>query len=486
MPDRYKILFISVPYHAGVVEVAGHWLPLYLVTVAGACQAAGFQCKIFDAMTKGVSMVEVREVIKTFQPQAVAVSMITSTAVDGALVLQAAKEIDPGIVTIAGGIHATFMHDEVLANGGCDFVVVGEGEETLVELLGALHRGGEVSEVRGLAYRQPDGGVTTTPARPLLASLDGRPMAWDLLDWQDYTYFILPGSRLGAVATSRGCTYSCTFCSQHKFWRNQWRARSPEDVMAEILLQHREYGVNVILLTDDYPTPDRERWQALLDLLIAARLPLYLLMETRAADIVRDRDILDKYRRAGIIHIYIGTESTSQKRLEMINKEQSIAQSKEALALCRQHNIITETSMILGFPDDTAESVQETIRLAQEFNPDFAHFLAITPWPYADIYADLKPSITVTDYRRYNLIEPVIKPAAMTLAEVDLAIIDGYRQFYMGKFAEILATRDDFKRRYLLTAVKRMMQHSFIRKKLGDLGQEMPAEMRRLLALSPL
>lgn len=479
-----KILFISVPYHAGVVEVAGLWVPLYLVTVAGACQAAGFECKIFDAMTKGVAMPEVIEVIREFRPEAVAVSMITSTAEDGLLVLQAAKEVDPTITTIAGGIHASFMFAEILANSFVDFVVIGEGEETLVELLGTLKRRGEVSTVRGLAYRE-QGGVTTTPARPLLESLDGRPMAWDLLDWDDYTYFILPGSRLGAVATSRGCNYSCTFCSQHKFWRNQWRARSPQDVLAEISHLHLEYGVNVVLLTDDYPTPDRGRWEALLDLLIAANLPLYLLMETRAADIVRDQDILGKYRRAGIIHIYIGTESTSQKRLELIKKEQSIAQSQEALALCRQHNIVTETSMILGFPDDTRESVQETIRLAQEFNPDFAHFLAIAPWPYADIYPELQPYIEVTDYRRYNLIDPVIKPREMTRAQVDQAIIDGYRQFYMGKFAEILAIEDGFKRRYMLTAVKRMMQHSFIQKKLGDLGQEMPAEMRRLIELPP-
>jgi anaerobic magnesium-protoporphyrin IX monomethyl ester cyclase len=307
-------------------------------------------------------------------------------------------------------------------------------------------------------------------------------MAWDLLDWNDYHYFIIPGSRLGAVDTSRGCDKECTFCSQQKYWKRKWRARSPEDIVREMLELRDRFDVNVVLFTDDYPTPDRARWERLLDLLIEKQVGQYILMETRAADIIRDEDILHKYRKAGIIHIYVGTEATEQSSLDYIKKDLSIEESKKALALCRKHGIITETSMILGFPDETEESIARTLELAMEFNPDMAHFLAIAPWPYSDIYKDLEPYIAVRDYRKYNLIDPIIKPKAMTLAELDKAIVDCYRAFYMNRYAEMmLQEKDEFKKKYMVTAMKLMMSNSFIKKKIGATMGDMPAEVRKII-----
>ena len=475
------VMYISPPYHAGVVEVAGRWVPLYLVTLAGATQAAGHQSTIYDAMTKGVGFDEIDERIRQVDPDVVAVSMITATTPDAIKVFELAKRINPDIVTVAGGIHASFMYEDLLGRvPAIDLVCIGEGERTLVELLDAFAVGGDFSAVEGIAYRDA-GSIVSTAPRAYLEDLDDRPMAWDLLDWDDYTYFILPGSRLGAVATSRGCQYGCTFCSQQKFWRRSWRAQSAESVVREVEELHRDYAVDVVLFTDDYPTPDRARWERLLDLLIERDLDVKILMETRAADIIRDQDILWKYRRAGIIHIYIGTEAASQTTLDLIRKELTIEESTEALRLCREHGIITETSMILGFPDETPESVARTIEQALAYNPDFAHFLAITPWPYADIYEELAPYVVEMDYRKYNLVDPIIKPRQMTLKEVDQAIVDGYRRFYMGKFKEMLAEGDEFKRKYMLTAIQRMMNHSFIRKKIGMEGDKMPEEIRGIV-----
>ena len=479
--SRKKILLITPPYHAGVVEVAGKWVPLYLVTLAGSARAAGHEVAIYDAMTKDVGFGEIAQRIEEFRPDVVAVSVITSTCPDAIEVFELARRIDGSITTIAGGVHASFMAEEMFATTeALDYVVAGEGERTFVELLDALSNGGNVSRVPGLAYREA-GGVVRTPGRGFLHDIDALPQAWDLLDWNDYTYFILPGSRLGAIDTSRGCDKDCTFCSQQKFWRQSWRGRSPEGIVREMTELRDRHGVDVVLFTDDYPTPDRQRWEALLDLLIERDLGVRILMETRAKDILRDRDILEKYRRAGIIHIYVGTEATEQATLDLLKKDLSIEESMEALRLCRDHNIITETSMILGFPDDTPESIGRTIELARQYNPDFAHFLAIAPWPYSDIYRELEPYVVVRDYRKYNLIDPVIKPRNMTLEEVDRAIVDGYRQFYMGKFMEMLTHGDEFKKKYMLSAMQRMMNNSFIKKKLGMLGGEMPSEIKSIV-----
>lgn len=479
-----KILFITVPFHAGVVEVAGSWVPLYLVYLAGAARQAGYETAIYDAMTKNADFPAIEQKIREFNPDFVALSVFTCTSPDGILVVELAKKINPGIKTILGGVHATFMYDEMFnLSPGLDFIVRGEGEQTIVELLDAVTGGTDLGAVKGIVYRG-EGALTVTPDRPLMQNLDNQPMAWDQLDWNDYHYYVIPGSRLGAVDTSRGCDKDCTFCSQQKFWLKKWRGRSPEDIVREMELLKVEFGVNVVLFTDDYPTPDRARWERLLDLLIEKDLGQYILMETRAADIIRDEDILPKYRKAGIIHIYVGTESAEQSSLDYIKKDLSIAESKKALALCREHGIITETSMILGFPDETEDSIARTLEIAMDFNPDMAHFLAIAPWPYADIYEDLKPYIVVHDYRKYNLIDPILKPKNMTLAELDRAIVDCYRAFYMSRYAEMtLIERDDFKKNYMMTAMKLMMSNSFIKKKIGAIG-EMPEDVKKIIGMA--
>ncbi len=481
---RKKILFITPPFHAGVVEVAGSWVPLYFVYLAGAAREAGFEAEIYDAMTKQVGLEEIGKKIEESRPDYIGISVITCTCPDAIRVAELAKEIDPNIKVIFGGIHASFMYEEIFSQSqAIDFIIRGEGEVTIKELLNALSADSDLSEIKGLVYRDGKNPVIT-PVRGFLHNFDNLPMAWDLLDWRDYKYYIIPGSRLGAICTSRGCGQECTFCSQQKFWQRTWRGRSPEDIVKEMELLRREYDVDIVLLTDDYPTPDRTRWERFLDLLIERDLDMKILMETRATDIIRDKDILEKYKRAGIIHIYVGTEATEQESLDYIKKDLSIEESKKALSLLRDTGIITETSMILGFPDETENSIARTLELAIEFNPDFAHFLAIAPWPYADIYNELKDYIAVKDYRKYNLIDPIIKPKAMTLEELDRAIIDCYRGFYMLKFAEMMEEKDEFKKQYMMTSMKLMMSNSFIKKKIGIIGT-MPEEVRQIIEGSP-
>lgn len=479
---KKKILFITPPFHAGVVEVAGAWVPLPVVYVAGAALNAGYDAEIYDAMTKNVGYDEIRKTIEISKPDFVATSAFTATSPDAIKVLELAKSINPDIITIIGGIHPTFMYEEMFSiTGGIDYVVRGEGEVTLPELLDAVSRNEPVSGIKGIAYMD-NGKVVATPKRPFLESFDALPMGWDLLDWTDYTYYILPGSRLASVCTSRGCEQECTFCSQQKYWNKTWRGRSPEDVVGEMELLNRKYGVDVVLFTDDYPSPDRARWEKILDLLIEKELNIKILMETRAEDIIRDEDILHKYKKAGIIHIYVGTESTHQDNLDYIKKGLSVDESKKALKLLRDNGIVTETSMILGYPDETEDSIAKTLEIAIEFNPDFAHFLAIAPWPYADIYEDLKEYIVVTDYRKYNLIDPVVKPKNMTLKELDKAMMDCYRAFYMNKHAEmVMEEKDEFKKKYMMTSMKLMMSNSFIKEKMGSLGGEMPEEMKKIM-----
>jgi len=478
---RSELLLITPPYHCGVVEVAGRWLPLNLLYVATAARKAGVEPALYDAMSLFTGWDEIRAELRRRRPAYVGSYAITATIETCLELGRVVKEELPEAIYILGGVHPTFMWREILEapDSPVDIIVRGEGEKTIEELLRALDSGDELSGVAGIAY-QRDGKPTITPQRLFLADMEEYPAAFDIADWSIYKYFVIPGGRLGSVATSRGCNYTCTFCSQQKFWARSWRSRSPEKVVQEIIRLNDDYGVDVLLFTDEYPTQDQARWEELLDRIIALDRELYLLMETRAADIVRDRAFLHKYRQAGIVHVYVGLEATEQETLDRVRKDSSVEEGRESLALIRQHGMLSETSFVLGFPEETAENVRNTLETARYFDPDMAHFLAITPWPYSELYHEVKDRIAVTDYGKYNLIEPIIEPHAMSLTEIDEAIIRCYRDFYMPKMASFRKFPDAFRRDYMLSSMKLIMKSSFIVEKLGRLG--MPEAMRKILA----
>jgi anaerobic magnesium-protoporphyrin IX monomethyl ester cyclase len=474
-----KVLFITPPYHCGVVEVAGRWIPLHLVYLAGSVREAGFECEIYDAMSLDHDHSDIASAIESRKPDVVATSCITSTYPDGLEIMRSAKAV--GARTVMGGVHPSFMWREILQEDGApvDYVVCGEGEETLVELLTALRDGGNPAKIRGLAYLD-EGAPTATAVRARRPKLDGLPLAWDLLDWPTYTYFVYPGSRLGAISTSRGCMHGCTFCSQQKFWERSWRGRAPEAVVGELEHMRRNHGVDVVLLSDEYPTPDAARWERFLDLVIERDLGQKLLLETRVDDVVRDERILDKYVAAGVAHVYVGVEATDQATLDLVNKDASVETGMAALRLLHDHGMVSETSFVLGFPDETPEKIKQTLELAKAYDPDNAHFLAITPWPYSDLWKEMEPYVATRDYRKYNLIDPVIRPKAMSLDEVDNAIVDCYRSFYTSKAVSVFSDRNSERRDYMLRAMKLIMGSSFVRKKMAA-GKGMPPEIRALL-----
>lgn len=462
-----KITFVTPPYHSGIPELAGRWIPLGLVYLAGAARQAGLSAEIYDAMAKDHGYGEIEERLRASGADYVATSAITATIDDAIKTLELAKRVNPRTVTILGGVHPSFMYEEILRScDAVDYIIIGEGELSLRQLLGVLEQGGEISAVCGLAYRQGEV-IVATPKRCLAQSLDELPAAWDLLDWPDYRYFVIPGSRFGAVSTSRGCEQRCTFCSQQKFWDRSWRARDPQKVADELEQLYRSYQVNVFMIADEHASCDRERWEALLDALIAKDLPLHLIMETRVTDVIRDRDIFWKYRKAGIVHISVGIESTSQEKLDRIGKNSQVDQAKEALDIIHEHGIVSEASFLVGFPDETVESVKATLKLAQYYNPDNANFFPVTPWPYTEMYAELSPYIQEWDYSKYNFIESIVEPRQMSKRQLDVAIVDCFRKFYMGKIAEVMMMKDTFKRSYIIRTTKLIMGSSFIVKKLS-------------------
>ncbi len=462
-----KVLFVTPPYKCWGQQMIGNWPPLHLVYLAGAALAAGHEAKIYDAMYKDTSHEEIRHQVETYRPDVVmsldylpVTGAISTCTVPAAVeALRTAKSVDPKIVTLIGGPHPTFMYEEMFAEDDTpvDIILRGEMEETLAELLTALENGTPLDDVRGIAFKR-DGEVVATTQRPHIADLDTLTPAWHLLEWEDYHYNIDPWGRMASILTSRGCMMGCSFCSQRVFWRGEWRARDPHKVLEEIRHLVEEYKVEFITMIDAYPTRDRERWETILDLLIEADLGVYLLIETRVEDIIRDEDILYKYHDAGIMHIYLGLETSTDELLNSLNKGTTIDMNEHAVTLLKQHDIMIEASFMIGFPEETWDSIKQTAAMAARLNPDIAVFPVLTPMPYTALWDDVHDRIRVWDYSQYNISTPIIEPYAMSLNDVMIALGKCYMTFYANKMSEILALPEGFKRSYMLSAMKVMMR----------------------------
>lgn len=479
-----KVLLITPPYHCGVLESAGSWLPTAFVYLAGSLRKAGYEVEIYDAMSKFHTYEDIRAHLTKAQPDVVATGAITATIYDCIDVLKLAKELNPEILTILGNVHPTFCWEEILKEHHdiVDYIVRGEGERILVALLDGVTRGDNPAKIQGIVFWR-DGKAVVTPDRTFVQELDTLPTAWDLIKWDEYTYHTKPGSTLAVVSSSRGCTQNCSFCSQRLFWKQSWRARSPENFVAELEYLNREFGVDVAMISDETPTVDRHRWERILDLLIHKGLDLELLMETRVNDVLRDKDILNKYRKAGIVHIYIGVEATSQKTLDQFKKGTKVEESKNAIDLINAQDIVSETSFVIGMPQDTAESIAKTVELAKYYDPDMAFFLPISPWPYADLYPQLKDYIEVFDYSKYNLVEPVVKPINMTLQELRQAIGRASRDFFMDKLSR-LDEMTPYKRQFMIKVIDIIANNSYLAEMMGSLGENadgMPFDIKKYL-----
>jgi len=477
-----RLLLVTPPYHAGVVESAGVWMNLGYAYLAGHARAAGAEVVIYDAMSLQHGHEQIAARIEEVRPDIVGVGAITAMEPDAREICQTAKRIDPSIMTVLGGVHPTFCWRDLLTNdASVDIVVCGEGEETIADLVRARANGGDIGKIAGIAYRDHGMPRKTRPRR-FSRDLDSLVAAWDLIDWPSYYYRPSPEGRFGIVSSSRGCQHACSFCSQQKFWEQTWRARDAAAFVDELEFLRDTYDVRVVMFSDETPTVSRRRWETILELLIERKVGTEILMETRVDDILRDADIMDKYAAAGISHIYVGVEAVDQETLDLYNKETKVAQSKQAIDLINEHGMISETSFVLGGPNETVESVARTLELAKWYAPDMAFFLAITPWPYADIYPDLAPHIATHDFRKYNLVEPVIKPKHLSLFEMNLELMKATGHFFHDKF-EHLDDLAPHKREYMVDVLRLLIEHSYLGKEMAAMAShaDMPPAVKRML-----
>ena len=468
-----KIVFIHPNYHSGGAEIAGNWPPAWVAYLTGYLKAGGYQDIVFlDAMTNHLTDAQLRQRLVELKPDVVGCTAITPAIYKAEQVLELCKQIDPKIVTVLGGIHATFMYPQVLKEAPwIDAIVRGEGEQIFLNLIKAIDDGSwpaQRASIEGIAYLD-NGLVVATAAAPTIQDLDSITPDWAILEWDKYIYIPM-NTRVAIPNFARGCPFTCTFCSQWKFWRD-YRIRDPKKVVDEIEGLVRDHQVGFFILADEEPTIHRKKFIQFCEELIERKLPVLWGINTRVTDILRDEKLLPMFRKAGLIHVSLGTEAAAQLKLDRFNKETTIEQNKKAIRLLREAGIVTEAQFIVGLENETAETLEETYRMARDWNPDMANWAMYTPWPFSDLFQELGDKVEVFDFEKYNFVTPIMKPDAMDRAELLDRTMNNYRRFFMNKtFFQYPWERDKLRRKYLLGCLKAFLKSGFQRT-FYDLGR---------------
>jgi len=401
-----KITLINPPHTAiGSRIPDDHLPPLGLLSIGGPLLDAGFVVSLLDAEFGPMGLPDIVEEVVRRAPDVVMLghsgsssAHVTVVALCGALKLRL-----PGIVTVYGGVHPTYHWDEILSETPhIDIIVRGEGEQTTVDLMRALRVGSSLSDVRGIAFRDPaaSGRIVVTPAAHMIRNLDDYRVGWELIDHSRYTYW--GGKRAVVMQFSRGCPYLCNYCGQRGYW-TQWRHRDPVKLARELARLHREHGVELINFADELPTGSRKMWRAFLEALIAENVPLLLVGSTRAGDIVRDADFLHLYRKAGVIRFLLGIESYNEGTLKSIRKGGSVSEDQLAIQLMRQHGIISMATYVVGFEEETDADLWHSLKHLLRYDPDQIQLLYVTPHRWTPFYRTVEHrQVIQTDTRRWD------------------------------------------------------------------------------------
>lgn len=345
--------------------------------------------------------------------------------------LELAREVKrSGIKVIMGGQHVTFMDEEPLREGLADYIIRGEGEETISELLSAIESKKSVDDIEGISFIS-DGEVVRTPDRrpPDFSSL--LPPARDLLGVNSYQWLEMGGRKMTGVLTSRGCPYNCSFCSSSEFSGTRWRALSPERVVDEIEDIVNKYGFHGIAFLDDNFTLAPERVKEICREILRRKLDIYWWCFSRADTLLRNEDMVSEMARAGARYIFIGFESSAEDTLRHYKKRLAPEQSKKVVRLLNSHGISIHASFIIGDIQETEEMVINTIHFAKALSPHAVQFSILTPYPGTQLFKEVEDRIYTYNWDLYDCLHPVVRLDYLSPDDVQRLLKNAYVSFYL-------------------------------------------------------
>lgn len=430
--ERVDVLLIFPPAPAYLPgDPWGEYLlglspPMGLLYLAAHLERAGYTVRVLDGAVMARHGRSLRAAIAGFMPRLVGISTVTLNAPNAARVAEFVRTCRPGVPVVAGGPHASFCYEELLAGPhGLDCVVLFEGEAALLDLVHYYLEGrGSLEAIAGIAYR--DGEQTiSTGRRPFIRDLDQLAFpARHLLDLHEYV-------QPGILLTSRGCPFECIFCAAGPISGRRFRPRSAANVLAEVQECVERFGLRSLFFADDCFTVMRARCEAICAGLQALGNPVQWTCEGRVDTV--DRQLLATLKAAGCLGLQFGVESGSDAILAKLRKNITRDEIWQAVAWTVELGMKAVCSLQIGHPDDTPATIDETLqfaaalrKLASEPGQVVTDFAVSTPLPGTYLRrhaAELGLEILHNDWGRYTFIEPVMNTRYLTAEQLSTYVL---------------------------------------------------------------
>jgi len=398
-----KVLLINPPVYStkGAKDI-NPYPPLGLAYLSAALRDADCRVKILDCFLEGqdtiidtyidntvkigLDMGDIGEAISIYNPDIIGITNMFSRQ-RGIVksLLSYIKFYYPEITTIVGGAHVTATEDDY--HGYVDYIVIGEGEGAIVDIVKEKCQ-------KGIVHY------------PLIEYLDNinRP-DWDTANLKKYfgskmSHGYRKHERFAPVQTSRGCPASCVFCTAHKTWGKKYRARSVSNIMLELAILANEYGVKEIMFEDDNLTLDPVRAFDLFNNMIEAKLNLAWDTPNGVAAWTLSKKLIDKMIESGCYNINFAIESGSQRVLnKVIRKPINLKRAKELIKYAKTTGVGVGMFLVVGLPGETKEEIYQTLRLAEDLGIYFPHISIATAYPGSELYKNcIEAGILKEDY----------------------------------------------------------------------------------------
>jgi radical SAM superfamily enzyme YgiQ (UPF0313 family) len=383
------------------------------VLLATIMRAKGYDVRVYIEDIHGIDM---REVLSA---DLVAISAITSTAPQSYRLADKVREA--GIIAVLGGTHVSFLPEEGLEHA--DFVVRGEGEFAFQELVDAIQVGHGFEQIKNLSYLA-DGRPVHLPERPKIPNLDVNPIP---------DYHLITGWKPGgvvSVATSRGCPFSCTFCSVPGMYGHAFRTHSIERVLQELEVhKHSAYT----FFADDIFTANKKRCKELLRGMIDRDLTPTWGAQVRT-ETVDDPELLRLMRDSRCFNVYVGFESINPRTLKLFQKKQDLGKIERSIERFHAHNIRIHGMFVVGSDEDDVETLEATAEFALKNDIDSIQFMILTPIPgspdWDQLYDRGEKYVISKNWQFYDGHHVVHQPRRMSPYELQIGAINAMEKFY--------------------------------------------------------
>ncbi|MBW1985063.1 MAG: cobalamin-dependent protein [Deltaproteobacteria bacterium] len=430
-----KILLLDPPHK--VFGALRMWMPSPgLMSLSAYIEANGFDVDLMDATILDQPWTDLEHLLKRENYDIVGITCSAATFhFDAIYAARLIRDTLPDTLLIGGGGHFTINAERILPeNPAIDCIVLGEGENTFLEIIkmAEANQLDTFENIKGLAYRK-DNVCQFSASRSLIADLDALPFpAYHKIQLNHFIYNMHGmGRQAVGLSTSRGCGDNCSYCSESILWNASWRGRSGPMVVKEMKMLNEDYHKSLFVFNENSFNQDRKRNEAFLESLGRSGLKCDFWFQSRVKDILRDRDLIDDYKRLGLYEVMLGVESISPETLKHYSKKQTIDQIREAAELLRSKGIMVMTNVMFGDVDDTEDTLSDIYDFATKIG-DFLVLCITTPLPGTRYY-DLALSqgrIEETDFSLYDFMHPIMPNNAYNRDQI-LALQKKYlRKYY--------------------------------------------------------